>query len=753
MQGLTSQQVQSRIAAGEVNHSKSSKIKITHIIKRHAVTLFNIVITILALIVLFFGRKRDALFIIIAFFSTALAIINDIRAKLIVDRLKLISERPITVIRNNQEVQISPANIVKDDIIKLSLGDQIVVDAQIITGELEVNESLITGEANNIKKHAKDYLTSGSFVVAGTCLAQATAVGEKSYISKIILNTQKIKNKRSRLFLTIDKIIRINSIILIPVGFLLFAKQIFIDATTAEAAVTSTVAALVAMIPEGLILLISSILTLSTIRLAKQKVLVQDFYSIETLARVDTICLDKTGTLTTGNMRVEKIIPLDNHSSREIKETIKLINGALGNINATTAALISKYGQKTAAIDKAYHFSSDQKFSGIKIGNTKYLMGALEFMDANSPLRSTEQQLATDYRVISVIKVHNKQKNLLGFVLLSDEIRANAKETLNFFSQNNVQVKIISGDNLPTIQKTLQTLGLPFGQAIDLSTIKKPNYASLVKTNQIFARVTPSQKRSLVYALQKSGHTVAMTGDGVNDCLALKEADCGIAIGAGADAARRISDIVLLDSDFSAIPQIIFEGRKTINNITRSSTLFLSKTFFATILSIVFIFLNARYPFSPIEMSLINLITIGIPSFILALEPNYSRVSNNFKALIISNSLPSALATIFTTITIALIANSISLPWQDTITLSYITTSFIGLLLICKISLPLNRMRTILLVGLAALAISPFCFSSTRSFFEITIPDSSLLSLILALSSLATLIFATASRLLSRQST
>lgn len=752
MEGLSSEQVKSRIAAGETNKTEIKTTSIPGIIKKHSLTIFNILLFVLAALVFFFGQKRDALFILIAVLATLIAIINDIRAKKIVDELNLVSEKPVTVIRDSKETAIPPSKIVKDDTIKFSLGNQIIVDSEIITGELEVNESLITGESDNIKKQAGDKLISGSLVVSGTCFAKVTSVGENTYISGILKNAKQVKTKRSKIFLTIDKIIKINSIVLIPVGILLFIKQLYLDSATIETAVTSTVAALVAMIPEGLVLLTSSVLALATIRLSKQKVLIQDFYSVETLARVDTICLDKTGTLTTGKMKVEKVIPTENHSEKEIIEAVKLINGSLDDSNATSNALIKKFGKtKSEKVNKLYHFSSDKKFSGIRVGEKKFLIGALEFLVKEKSILKTEEELSKNYRVLSLVVEEKGTKEVLGFVLLSDEIRKNAKDLLKFFEENDTKVKIISGDNLFTIRKILETLNLSSLKAVDLSKETEKNYQKLVETYDIFARVTPEQKKYLVKALKKSGHTVAMTGDGVNDCLALKEADCGISIGDGSDAARRVSDIVLMNNDFSAIPSVIFEGRQSINNITRSSALFLSKTIFATVLSVVFIFINFRYPFSPIEMSLINFVIIGAPSFILALETNHSRVRTDFKNHILKNSVPSALATIFVVISISILSKFFDLAWPETIALSCILTSFVGFLLIYKLSRPLNKLRSALFFTLIGIIALVFLISPIRNFFGIAPLTKNLALLSLGLGLISSLIFFISSRLLSRR--
>lgn len=725
IQGLTSKQVRQKISDGKVNKSRENKTKISKIVKKHTFTFFNFINLSLAIIVFVFGNRRDCLFIIIAIVATIIAITNDIRAKLSLEKLNLISKNEVTTIRNGEEQKIPIEKIVEGDVLKLSLGSQIVVDSKIIDGTVEVNESFITGESDNIRKYKGDKLISGSFIVSGTCFAEVTAVSEDNFITKLMKDAKTIKASRSKLFDTIQKIIKINSIVLIPVGILLFLKQYSLENASVNSAVTSTVAAIVSMIPEGLVLLTSSILALATIRLSRKKIIVNDFYSIETLARVDTICLDKTGTLTTGKMTVEKIVELKKNSRSEIENIIKILNGLSGDFNPTSHALLEKFGKTSKEkVDEFYEFSSDRKYQGYRIKNTEYLIGAMSFMTNNKTHKRQEKEYSKDYRVLTVLKRsknREESEEILGFILLSDEIRKNAKELLEYYQKNDVKIKIISGDNLGTIEKIVKSLNLNLENSIDFSTLKsKKSYKTLANNFDIFARVRPEEKQSLIKALEDSGHTVAMTGDGVNDVLALKEASCGISIGAGADAARRTANIVLLENDFSLLPFAINEGRQTINNVTRSSALFLNKTIFATILSIIFIFLNFRYPFAPLEMSFINFIIIGAPSFLLALEKNYTRPKNDFRDHILKNSVPAALATVIAIIIIPLISSYFNHTWEETTSLSCITTCFIGFLLILKISAPLNKFRLGIIVPLFIVTIITFITPTAKTFLGLS---------------------------------
>lgn len=765
--GLSTKEIKLRISQGKVNKSTEKKTKLSTIIKRHTLTFFNVIIFILALIVLFFGNKTDVLFIIIAIASTLIAIINDVRAKVSIEKLNLLSENSITALRNGKEKRIKVEHIVENDILKFSLGDQVVVDSEIKQGEIEVNESFITGESDNIKKRPGDKLISGSFVVSGSCYAEAKKVGKDSFISTLMANAKTIKHEKSELFGTIQKIIKVNSIVLIPVGVALFLKQLSLENATISSAVTSTVAALVSMIPEGLILLTSSVLALATIRLSKKKIIVNDFYSIETLARIDTICLDKTGTLTTGKMKVESIIELE-ESKEEIEKIIKLSNTFLGDHNPTSHALqahfgkfseseIRKFSKNSKGIfkdfsqnlstkpDELYEFSSDKKYSGFRIQNTEYIIGAYDFITNNKAHKKTEEKLSKNNRILTVLKRNKNREEsekILGFILLSDEIRKNAKALINFYQENNVKIKIISGDNLGTIEHVLQSLDLNLGNSVDLSTQNsKKSYKSLAENFDIFARVRPEEKKELIKALKSSGHTVAMTGDGVNDVLALKEASCGISIGAGADAARRTADIVLLNNDFSVLPSAIFEGRQTINNVSRSSALFLNKTIFATILSIIYIFINFRYPFTPLEMSYINALIIGIPSFLLALETNHERPQNNFKFHIIQNSVPAALATIFAIIAVSIISSIMNLSWGETTSLSCLSTCLIGFLLIFRISYPMNKFRLCVIIPLISIIFLTFITPAAEGILNLSNIDLNQLLTFLAIGAVSTLIY------------
>lgn len=733
-QGLTEEQVKKRIAEGKVNRTQT-KIgdTIPKIILRNTLTIFNLVNLILALMIISVGAYKNLLFILVAIANTLISIINSIRAKKTVDKMRLTAEQNPTVIRDGKPRQIPASAIVDGDLLVFKLGDQILVDARIEQGSAEVNESFITGEQDNIKKGRGDTLTSGSFVVSGTCQATATSVGTNNFINKLESDARTIKTADSKLFSLVNNIVKYISLTLIPIGILLLLARFRVPDTTPEIAVTSTVAGLISMIPEGLVLLTSSVLALATIRLSRQKVLVQDLYSIETLARVDTICLDKTGTLTTGKMTVKDLIPAEPHNKKALENALKLILSAQDVDNATSSALKEKLPgtakfKPTEPILEVIPFSSDRKYSGVKTKSATYLMGAPEFLTSEKPT------FPGQYRVIAVVK----DDELLGYVFLEDELRKDAKNIIDFFKQNDVVVKIISGDNLKTVTTIAEKVGLEHLNPVDLSALKPPlNYAKLVKTYNIFTRVKPAQKKSLVEALKKQGKTVAMTGDGVNDILAMKEADCSIAIGEGSDAARRAAKLVLLNSDFAGVPNVIAEGRQSINNLERSATLFLSKNTYAAILALIFIIIPLEYPFAPLEMSLLNFACIGLPGVILALEKNTARVKNRFITNILQYSVPTGLTVAISMLALSIIASVNNFSRPELITSSALITFAIDFLLILWISKPLNLLRRLLLLAIFAIIALALFVPLFRNFLDFTLltPDKLLIAVLLIIAS------------------
>lgn len=688
-------------------------MKTGKIILKHTLTIFNLVNLILAILVASVGSYKNMLFVFIALANTLISIINDLRAKKIIDQMRLIAEQKPTIIRDGKTFQIPPEKVQKGDLVVLALGDQVLFDAKIEEGTVEVNESFVTGESDNIAKHPGDDLISGSFVVSGTCKAKVEKIGSENSLNKIETAAKTIKTADSKLFTLMNNIVKYISYTLIPIGALLLWAR-FRVADSPEAAITGTVAALINMIPEGLVLLTSSVLALATIRLSKQKVLVQDLYSIETLARVDCICLDKTGTLTTGHMKVKDLIPADNVPKNALLNALELILAYSDSDNATSLALKKAFLKTPKNRPKAQNyevipFSSDRKYSGLRINNKEYLLGAPEFL--------SQATLDSDDRVLAVVeREKDGYSRVLGYVILEDELRKNARELVDYFYSANVQLKIISGDSVKTVTKIAEKSGLKSLRAVDLSSVKDRDYAELAKNYDIFARVKPDQKKSLIKALRKQGKTVAMTGDGVNDILAMKEADVSLAIGEGSDAARRSAKLVLLNNDFTSVPAIIDEGRQSINNLERSATLFLSKTVYAAILAVLFVFLPLPYPFSPIEMSLLNFLCIGLPGLALALEKNTDRVKDRFLENVKHYSVPTGILIAIATVILSIVASVTNLSRPELTLISSLVVLTIDCLLIYQVSKPLNLFRASLLLLILAIFAVALLLPLARTF-------------------------------------
>lgn len=658
--GLTQEQIDNRKEQGLVNYDTSVPTKsIKRIIVENTCTLFNLMNLLLAIAVLAVGSYKNVLFILIIILNTLISTIQEIHSKRIVDRLSIVSQTKVKAIRDGEQKQVEINEIVLDDVLKFQTGNQIATDCTILEGEVEVNESFITGESNLISKKEGDLLLSGSFIVSGSCISKVEHIGEENYTYKISSGAKYVKKVNSEIMKSLNQIVKTVSIVIIPLGLILFFHQMQINDGNLKMSVVSSVAAMIGMIPEGLILLTSTVLAVSVIRLSRNKVLVQELYCIETLARVDTLCLDKTGTITEGKMEVKDIIPISVE-----KEKMEIMLSALAQYssdhNSTIEAIRERFKKEVNdRVKNQVPFSSQKKWSGISFeGIGSLVMGAPEFVlkEKVGEYSQMIEKYSCDYRllVLAISKENFEEKELpknlevIGFILILDKIRDEAKTTLEYFKEQGVCLKIISGDNPLTVSKIAKHAGLDhYDDYIDMTKLgQNENLEEIVQKYTIFGRVTPTQKKDLVVALKNMGHTVAMTGDGVNDVLALKEADCSIAMASGSDAARNVSELVLLDSNFEAMPKIVAEGRKTINNIERSASLFLAKTMYATILAILFVFISWPYPFMPIQLSLISVVTIGIPSFALALEPNKERIKGHFLINVISRSMPASITVV-----------------------------------------------------------------------------------------------------------
>ncbi len=711
MNGLNRQEVEYRQSNGlnnNINIKYSRSIK--NIIRSNILTLFNLINVVLAILVITTGSLQNTLFIFVIIFNTIIAIAQEIKAKYVIDKLTITTQEKVTVIRDGHKEEITPDQLVIDDIMLLKSGDDVLVDAKIIKSSLcEVDESIITGESDAISKHKDDKLISGSIIISGSCYAQVIAIGANNYTSKLIKEANNIKDNSSYLKKCVNSILKIVTILIVPTGILLFISQYFFSGQTYSEAILSSVAGIVGMIPEGLVLLTSIALTVGVIKMARKKVIIQKLNGIETLSCVDILCLDKTGTITDGSMEVVKVINLTKENINE------LISNILPEtlINATDIALGKYFKEpKTLKATKKIPFSSYRKYSATTFKEKgTYFLGALEYItkeDITKYNKYLSKYIDEGYRIISLCHSNSPlEKNIpsdtkvISFIILKDNLRSNAKETLNYFKEQGVELKIISGDNPKTVSNIMKQLSFDgfdkYIQGPDLPN----NYQELVKivnNYKIFGRVTPKQKQMIIKAY-KENKTVGMIGDGVNDILALKEANCGIALASGISAARSVSEVVLTTSDFSVLPNIVDEGRRVVNNIERVASLYLVKTIYSFLLSILSIIITHEYPFYPIQLSLIGSVCVGAPSFILALEPNYNKVKPGFLAKVFRNALPSGLTVFLNIFFIIMISSILKINFEDLRLLIVTTTGIINLRLLYSISKPLTFIRTSLLVG------------------------------------------------------
>lgn len=733
--GLNSSEVAQRRAEGKSNTSSTIKTKsIKRIFYDNICSLFNLINVILFVLLILVGSYKNLLFIGVVFFNTAIGIIQEIRSKISVDKLTILTESKSVVIRNGEQLEINKDELVLDDIIVLSRGNQVPADCILVSGDCKANESLLTGESDLIEKTEGDELLSGSFVAAGRCFARVNRVGEDCYAAKINNEAKYIKKNNSQILKSFKFIIKLCTIIIFPLGALLFVSRFFIHHGTIKDSVVSTVAALVGMIPSGMILLTSTVLAVSVIRLSRKKVLVNEMYCIETLARVDVLCLDKTGTLTSESMSVIDVIEFDN-SDKEIKTALASVYHASEDKNATIQA-IGDYTGEFAVLKciEFVGFSSETKWSGGSFENGKsYVTGACEFVfkdkEKYKAVYDKVNQISDTVRILALAVSDCKLENgklpsdlkPMALVLIKDKLRDNVEKTINYFKEQGVTLKVISGDSVKTVQNIAEDCGIEGAdRAVDMTEVKTDEQLESVAENcNVFGRVTPEQKKKLVLALKGKGHKVAMTGDGVNDVLALKEADCSVAMASGSETARNVSQLVLTDNDFASMPGVVAEGRKTINNIERSSSLYLVKTIYSIMLSVFFIFFSMHYPFEPIQLTLIGGLSIGFPSFVLALQPNKDIVKGNFTFNIIARALPAAACVVLNVIVSGVMCSVIGINYAQFSTIAVYVTALTCLLLDIRLSLPLNYLRSaMLLLSIAGFAIA---FTFFGGLFSLTL--------------------------------
>lgn len=718
--GLTAEQVEQRIKSGLSNGGSDVRTKSCgQIVCENVFTLFNLINVILAVMVLAVGSPRNALFLGVAVCNTAIGIFQELRAKRAVDKLAILSAPKARVIRGGSEKTISTSEIVLDDIMILRSGDQICADALVLEGECETDESLITGESDAIFKGEGSELYSGSFVSSGYVRAQAVRVGAQSASGKITSGSKYVKKPTSEMMKSINSIIRTVSIAIIPFGLIMLIKSIFIVKQPISEGVTSTTAALIGMIPEGLVLLTGIALAVSAMRLSKRQTLCQDLYCAESLARIDTLCLDKTGTLTEGAMEVTDVLPLDEDKGFDVEQALGAFAAAFPDKNSTLKAVAERFpNENKLPASRTVPFSSARKRSAAefpKLGTI--VLGAPEFVVGKTDPALSEKcrEIASNgSRVLlaahSPLPLPEKQDELpdklepKALIVLSDKLRASAPDTLRYFKEQGVTVKIISGDDPAAVQSIARRAGLESADnIIDMSTVAASEIPSIAERCSIFGRTTPEQKLALIKAMKAAGHKTAMTGDGVNDVLALREADCSIAMQSGSDAVRAVSQIVLMNSDFSSMPLVVEEGRRCINNIRRSASLFLTKTIFSCLLTALYLFLPLNYPFKPIQLTLISAILIGIPSFLLAMETNKSRVASSFLSHIVKQSAAGGIAAALGVGLLTAAEAVWKIPAEQISTMSVVLTaaSFLGTLFhVCK---PFNKRRGAMFVTLAIL--------------------------------------------------
>lgn len=739
--GLTDEEVRQRVEEGLTNRADISTDKTTkEIVISNVFTYFNLIFLVITILLIMVGSFRNLTFLPIIIGNTVIGIVQEIRAKKTLEKMSLLNAPHADVIRNGSVKQISTEELVKDDVILLTAGKQICADAVVISGNIQVNESLLTGEADEVEKTEGSTLMSGSFVVSGECYARLEKVGNESYISKLSLEAKSMGGKeQSEMIRSINLIVKWVGIVIIPIGLILFWQSHFVNGESITKSVTSTVAAIIGMIPEGLYLLTTVALALSTMKLARKKVLLHDMKSIETLARVDVLCVDKTGTITEPDMKLKEIFLCKNSGADgaqtaltldELKSLILDYANASVDNNATMLALKAYAADALTNNTSALHrtavsqqaFSSSLKYGSVTFSDGTYLLGAPEFIMHEDFARIEEEiipyadkgdrvLLFARYDGENVENGINGSVTPLGFVALANPIRENAVKTFEYFKSQGVAIKVISGDNPRTVSRIAIQAGIESAESfVDAATLDtEDKIADAVNKYTVFGRVTPKQKKQLVKALQAKEHTVAMTGDGVNDILAMKDADCSVAMASGSEAAAQAAQVVLLDSDFAHMPDVVYEGRRVVNNIQRSASLFLVKNIFSLLLSLFSVILMVTYPLEPAQVSLISMFTIGAPGFLLALEQNKDRIKGRFITNVMLKALPGGLTDVIAVGALVVCGEVFCISDASIGTIATLVLSVVGFMILFKISEPLNRMKYAVIIGnIAGLVFSGF---------------------------------------------
>lgn len=729
--GLTAEQVAEKRAQGRQNTLPEKGTKtIGQILKDNICTLFNLFNVLIAIALALVGAWSNMLFILIIAFNTLIGIAQEIRAKHMLDKLSLLSVPTAKVVRDGALSELSVQELVEEDVIELDSGRQVCSDSVILSGQVEVNESLLTGESDPIFKSVGDHLLSGSFIISGRCRACVEHVGMENYASKLAHEAKQQRGVQSELLSSMRKVTRFTAYLIPPLGVLLFLEAYFLRNAALDESVITTAAALLGMLPKGLVLLISISLAAGIAMLAKKQVLVQELFALETLAHVDTLCLDKTGTLTQGAMQVEEVRLTDLGQSMPFEEIMGSFLRCSDDNNATFQALQSHFtaGGSIAAVGKI-PFSSERKWSAVQFSDYTFVVGAPERLADQEAVRFLEKEFYAGRRVLLAgitrepVAADQPLPEIRGLatVVLSDPIRPNAAETLAYFKQEGVDLKLISGDNPVTVSALAAKAGFPDAERyIDMSTVTGPEELErAAREYSVFGRVSPQQKKQLVQALQKAGHKVAMTGDGVNDLLALREADCGIAVAEGSDAARQMAQVVLLNSDFSSLPEVLAQGRRVVNNITRVAGVFFVKTIYSILLSIACILLNIPFPFVPIQITLIDLLIEGYPSFFMSFEPDGRKVTGRFLPSVLRRAVPNAVSILICFLLWLVLSSLLHIPEAQADALFYLLVGTVGIQAVFKASWPLNPLRIFL------------CVTMTVGYFAAVVLFHSILELVL----------------------
>ncbi len=732
--GLTQKQVEERFAAHADNCKVQSSTKsISDIVKSNIFTYFNLVFAILGSLLAVVGAWTDMLFLPIVIANTCIGIVQEIHSKKVLDQLSILNAPKTTTLRDGTYVEMSSEELVLDDVVVLEAGSQIPADARVLEGEVQVNEALITGEADEITKRVGDELLSGSYVVSGKVFAKLEKVGLDSYISKLTIEaTQSKDGEQSEMIASLNQLILVMGIIIIPIGVALFVQAFVFNKISLHNSVTGMVAAVIGMIPEGLFLLASVAMAVGTVRLAKKKILVHDMKCIETLARVNVLCVDKTGTITEKGMKVYSYEVFDESELENVKGILTKFVSNMSKDNETMEALQDFFGNSTdEQAERIFPFSSHTKFSGAVFANVSYVLGAPEFIlreQYANYKNIIEKYTVMGYRVLVFAQYQGvlSQNPLCDIVIpkaiimLSNPIRKGANETFTYFEKHNVEIKVISGDSPLTVSVIAKEAGIANAdQFIDASILKtKKDMYEAVEKYTVFGRVTPNQKCLLVQALKEHKKTVAMTGDGVNDVLALKEADCSVAMASGSDAAADVSQLVLLDSDFSRMPAIVMEGRRVVNNIERTASLYIVKNIFSMLLAIFSVAFMWEYPLEPSQVSLISLFTIGVPSFVLALEPNHNPICGQFLTNILVKALPAGLTDFIVVSGFMLFSREFEMDLNCLSTSCTILVAIVGFMILYQIAKPMNKFHVGMILGLIIGWL--FCVLKISHFFEIT---------------------------------